>query len=222
MYLFEDRSIANGGQKYGLRFKNESSNSWSFLCFQDQPSGLPKDYFSLAWFSKVAHTGTTIDFSWSIDYSFVWSQVGHLGPGIQFQASQTVPAENLSSRNDITFDYTDNAYLFKGQKNGPAGALTIRQTFAIPNNNAAIGIGMSGQGTFAVQAQANITASFVPTPKYYIAFAQSIQEGQVLNITQLSQVAEIKFPVNNFGATVVLQADNTWDISYSPQQPVQQ
>jgi RNA polymerase sigma factor (sigma-70 family) len=56
----------------------------------------------------------------------------------------------------------------------------------------------------------------MPKPNYYVAFGNSIDEGQVLNISQFSQISEIAFPPNLFGATIILQANNTWsDPTYS-------
>ena len=43
---------------------------------------------SLAWFSKAAHPETAIEFDWTTQYNFVWSDQNGLTPGITFKASQ--------------------------------------------------------------------------------------------------------------------------------------
>lgn len=214
-YTIENRALtAAEGQPYTLFFDNQSMNTWSFLCFQQQPSGLPMNYFSLAWFSKMAVPNSKIQFTWSVDYSFVWSQTGTLTPGVSFIASQNIPSDGLTANNMIDFELIQGqAYGFTNQTNGPSGALTINQASTIPNNQASVGIGMSGAGTFVVQAQPNVKLSFVPTPTYYIAFAQSVQEGEVLNVSQLTAVQEVKFPVNVYAMTATLTEANTWELS---------
>lgn len=212
--LFDRTSAQNSGQTYTLNFDNQSTNTWSLLCFQQQPTGLPMDYFSLAWFSKMAVPNSKVTCRWQIDYSFIWQQTGLLRPGVKFTASQNVASDGLTKMNQIDFGlHQGQAYGFTNQQDGPAGALTINQASTIPNKQASVGIGMSGGGTFVVQAQPNIKASFVPTPTYYIAFAQSVQEGEVLNISQLTAVQEIKFPVNEYEVTATLTAGNTWDVT---------
>ena len=201
------------GQTYSIVFENDSPNNWTFVCFQNQPTGLPNDYVSLAWFAQPAAPNTKIIFSWQIDYSFVWSQTGTLTPGVVFTASQTFPTQGLTAQNEISFTREPNgAFNFVNQTTGPSGALTINQESTIPFNTASVGIGMSGAGTFAVPAQPNINVTFVPTPTYYIAFGQSVQQGEVLNIAQFSDVKQVIFPVNQYEVTAVLQANNTWSI----------
>jgi|GEM_PF-3180478 len=204
-----DRSLTDA-QTYSLTFQNRSNNDWSFLCFQNQPTGLPSGYFPLAWFSFPVASDAQVKFKWSIDYSFVWSQTGELQPGIQFNAGQILPAD-LTSKNAVTFTrLSDKAFKFINATQGTKGVLTIAQDPTIPSQIASVGIGMSNTPSYVVQAQPNINATFEPNPHYYVAFGVSIDEGQVLNISQFSQIKEIAFPPNLFAATVTLQADNTW------------
>lgn len=214
MKIVDRTSDLSSGQAYSLTFDNKSSNNWSFVCFQQQPTGLPNGYVSLAWFSMPASPNTKIVFQWQIDYDFVWSQQGTLTPGVVFNASQTIPTTNgLTQGNQINFTRESNgAFNFNNQANGPSGALTITQDSTIPFNTASVGIAMSGTGTFAVPAQPNITATFIPTPTYWVGFGQNIQEGEVLDITQFAQIAEVKFGVNVYNATATLNPNNTWTI----------
>ena len=208
-------ALGTGGQSYNLIFRNHSNNNWSLLCFQKQPSGLPQNYSTLAWFAFPVAPTTSVTFSWTIDYDLVWSQQGILGAGVVFNASQSWEA-NLDDTNQVTFTRRDNgAFTFQDQTQGPnAGALTIVQDDLIPANTAAVGMGMSGYGTFVVPAQPNVTATFVPTPQYWIAFGESIQRSEVLNISQFSETAQIKFPSAVYTAIATLGEDNKWTIVY--------
>lgn len=216
MIIVDRARTVTDSQPYSLIFKNNTENNWTFLCFQNQPSGLPQDYQSLAWFAMPVAPDTRVLFRWSIDYDFVWSQTGELTPGVVFTASQTKPA-NLTTKNQIGFTRLPNgAFTYDREASqGPdSGALTIVQDDTIPPNTASVGIGMSGSGTFAVQAQSNVKATFTPTPTYYVAFGQSVQEGEVLNISQFSSIEQIKFPVNQYQASATLEPGNRWSVSY--------
>lgn len=214
MNIVDRTSADSNGQTYALTFNNQSANNWSFVCFQQQPSGLPNGYVSLAWFSMPVAPDTKVVYQWQVDYDFVWSQTGKLAPGVVFNASQTIPTTNgLTAGNEITFTREANgAFNFIDQTNGPSGALTINEDGTIPANTASVGIAMSGVGTFAVPAQPNINATFIPTPTYWVGFGQNIQQGEVLDITQFSQIAEVQFPVNVYDMTATLEPNNTWSI----------
>jgi hypothetical protein len=200
------------GVSYTLVFVNNSSQTGDACVYQQGPNLTDPKVMSLAWFSKRAFPTTRLRFNWNIDYSFMWSETGHLQPGVLFSASQTWPAD-LSTMNQVQFANDRGAYTFLNQTAGPnQGSLTIKENSTIPANQASVGIGMSGSGTFVVQAQPNMNAIFTPHPEYWITFGDFIQ-GEVLDITTVtSSSAKIEFPVNVFSMTATLRADNTWSV----------
>lgn len=199
------------GQTYTLIVVNNSSNPGNACVYQKDPDlGVP-NVMSLAWFAKYAFPTTTLRFSWTVDYNFVWSQTGQLVPGVMFTASQS-PSANLSTTNQITLDYQSGAYDFTNQTQGPeAGTLYIREGPSVPLNQAAVGIGMSGFGTFVVQAQPNLNLTFTPDPEYWITFG-TYSQGQVLNIGSITNPAQIVFPPNIFSMTAILDQSNKWSV----------
>ncbi|TCT01081.1 protein rhiA [Aquabacter spiritensis] len=198
--------------QYTLRFINNSSATRSFLTYQQDPNiGVP-DVVSLAWFAKQARPGTVIDFKWTIDYSFVWSETGELKPGVTFIASQVVPADPAGV-NKIQFDYVSGAYGFEAPTTGGSpGSLTINTASGFPPNQASIGIGMSGAGTFAVQAYPNDNAIFTPHPQYWVAFGNFLP-GQVLDTTTINNPANVAFPVNVYAMVATLNSDFSWTVA---------
>lgn len=198
-------------QTYSLIFQNNSSNAGDVCVYQQAPDlGVP-NVMSLAWFAKYTFPTTQVQFSWQINYNFVWSQTGVLVPGVMFIASQS-PSANLSSSNQITLDYQQSAYEFTNQTVGAEpGSLYITETQNIPLSQAAVGIGMSGVGTFVVQAQPNLNLVFTPHPTYWITFG-TYQPGQVLDIEEINNPAQITFPPNVYSMTAILQPDNTWTV----------
>jgi rhizosphere induced protein len=197
-------------QPYTLTAINNSTNSGNFCVFQQDPDLGVSNVLSLAWFSKFAFPSTTIKFSWTIDYNFVWSETGVLTPGVLFDASQTFNAD-LQNSNQITLTYA-GGYNFINQTRGPnPGILYIKEDSTIPPKQASVGIGMSGFGTFVVQAQPNLNLNFSPHPRYYIAFGNFIQ-GEVLDISEMTNVAEVAFPTNVYSMTAILGADNAWTV----------
>jgi hypothetical protein len=197
-------------QTYTLTFVNNSTNTGNACVYQKAPDTTASNVMSLAWFSKVAAPTTHIDFDWTIDYSFVWSETGTLAPGVNFSASQNWPAD-LTSTNAVSFTNQNGAFTFLNQRQGTAGSLTIIDDGTIPMGRAAVGIGMSGRGAFAVQAQPNLTTMFTPHPNYWITFG-NYRPGEVLDVQSITNAQQISFPINVYAMTAILNADNTWTV----------
>lgn len=197
--------------EYSVIFVNNSTQTGSACMFQQDPDiGVP-NALSLAWFAQIAAPTTTLTFTWTAKYSFVWSQTGTLRPGIRFTPAQTWPAD-LDNANQVTFDNVGGAYTFKDQEQGPnAGLLYIRESGEIAPLDASVGIGMSGVGTFVAQAQPNTTVEFTLHPQYWIVFGTFVQ-GEVVDIQTMNNPAQIVFPPNVFSMTAILKPDNSWDI----------
>ncbi len=49
---------------------------------------------------------------------------------------------------------------------------------------------MAGSGTFAVQAQPNMTAVFTPHPNYWVIFG-NFENGDVMDIQDVTQAVEV-------------------------------
>jgi len=205
---------------YRLKVINDSSNYADFCVYQQDPKlGVPKVQ-SLAWFAKPLFPTTVANFTWTIDYSFVWSETGELKPGVLFEASQVWPADPgdpLDSQ--VLFTYLDQAYTFEEGEavlTPQLGSLYVREQPAIPLKQASVGIGMAGSGTFAVQAQPNTLLTFTPHPAYWIT-AGTYQQGEVLDIGAITEAAEIQFPPGVFNMTAILKLDNTWTVQPTSQ-----
>ncbi len=202
-----------GSVIYSLTFKNNSTRSGSAAVYQTSPN-LPPGAMSLVWFSKFANPNTQIVFQWQIDYSFVWAQTGVLKPGVVFLAAQMWQAD-LSSSNQVTFSQQGGMFTFQNQGPGPQqGTLYILENNTISLNQAAVGIGMSGAGTFVVQALPNYKLSFTPQPQYWITFGDYIQ-GQVLDVTTIPSPARVDFPAGVYSMTATLNQDDSWTIQPS-------
>lgn len=196
---------------YTLIFQNNSSNAGDVCVYQRLPDVGQQDVMSLAWFTEYNYPTTQVQFQWQIDYSFVWGQTGKLVPGVVFAASQTWAAD-LQSNNQVTLHY-DQAYTFTDQGAGEhSGNLYIGEDGTIPLNDASVGIGMSGVGTFVQQAQPNLNLVFTPTPTYWITFGNFTQ-GQVLDVESITHTQQIQFPPNVTTMQVVLDINNKWSVT---------
>lgn len=201
--------------QYSLSVTNNSTQ-YVDLCLYQKPVdlGVP-DAASLAWLVAPAWPGTTVTFTWTQDYSFVWGETGTLKPGVTFNAQQTMPAdpENLQS-NQIQFDYRQGAFTFV---NGPAagtpqlGSLYIRELSGVPANTASVGIGMSNSGTFVVPAMPNMNLVFTPHPEYWLT-AGTFTISEMLDVEEITN--EVAVPFNGtFSMRAVLDARNNWTVS---------
>jgi rhizosphere induced protein len=74
--------MAPEATRYRLKVINNSSNFADFCVYQLDPDlGVPKAK-SLAWFCEPLFPTTVANLTWTIDYSFVWSQTGVLQSGV--------------------------------------------------------------------------------------------------------------------------------------------
>ena len=113
-----------------------------------------------------------------------------------------------------------NAFLFKGSiELGEKGKLTIKADRTMPNNEASIGVGMNNKPAVVINAAANMTYQFTPTPTYWIVFGD-FEEGEALDLNIInptgrsisSQSMEIIFPLNENELSIVFTESNTWEV----------
>jgi len=199
--------------QYTLHVLNESRNTFDFCVYQKDPDIGVADVLSLAWFTKRAHGNSKLRFKWTKDYSFVWDETGTLVPGVIFDASEVLPADPRDpAKNAVLYEYTDGAYTFARETGQSTGHLHVTESGDLPALQSSVGIGMSGNGTFAVQAQPNLNLVFTPHPSYWIT-AGTFVEGQVLDVETITNVAPVNFPENVYSMTATLHMDNTWSVT---------
>ena len=199
---------------YSLIVENKSILTGSICVYQRDPQQrINRNLYSLAWFSKMCHPNTTVEFSWSIDYCFNWAETGALRPGVLFSASESLAADPslVDATKTIAFNYSSGAFRFvQAQEITDPGMLRIITDNTIPNKKASIGIGMSGQPAFATDAGPNLSYSFIPHPQYYVAFGYYLQ-GEVIDLNLVSSTVCVEYEDNIFERTVRLKSNNTWD-----------
>ena len=196
--------------QYQLQIHNSASFNGQFCVYQKDPDIEQMGAMNLAWFAKGAHTGTAVTFKWDINYNFVWSETGNLTRGVIFKASQTLDCD-LKLNNKVTFKHDDNGYYFTDQTTDAAheGNLIIVEDSSIPANEASVGIGMSGFGTFAWNGEPNVTQTMSPHPEYWVTYG-NYKPGEVLDMQQLSFPLQLNYPIGKYIATVEFKADNSW------------
>ena len=97
-------------------------------------------------------------------------------------------------------------------KGEPEGTLVINDDSTVPANRFGVGIGMSGAGTFAVQAGPNLVHQFKPTPNYWIAAGQNVSVGDTLSIDTITQTSQVHFPTAVYNMQATLGTDNKWSL----------
>ena len=103
----------------------------------------------------------------------MWSSTGIVEPGITFKTSGIKECD-LQNVNTTTFTFQDDTPdlsdpVFGGNK----GTLYINAGSEI---TFAVGVGMSGSGTFVANAELNLTHTFTPEPAYYIAAINEVEQ----------------------------------------------
>jgi len=207
----EGATAAEGaGTPYLLTLKNKSAAAWTFYVYQKAPQPA-NNIFSLAWFASpfVILPNNQITFEWEEIYNFVWGANGQVIPGVTFNASGDISASPAGA-NTTTFSTKPGPNLSGAVKAPPSGSLVINDADDVPNNTFSVGIGMSGTGTYVVQAGTNLKHQFTPTPSYWIAAGVDIKVGTVLNIQTVTTTTEVKYPINVFTRTLTLNESNVW------------
>ena len=198
---------------YSVKVVNKGAAPSKFYVYQQPPT--IANNLSLAWFAspyRIA-AGDNITFSWNIQYSFVWSDTGIVKAGVIF-ASMGLKECDPSGNNVTSFTFeNDTPQLSEPMTGGTAGSLTINDGITIQSNRFAVGVGMSGKGTYVVNAGPNLTHQFTPEPKFYVVAADKVEEGEVMDITTVTESGSLAFPPNVYNLTATLKSDNTWDIT---------
>ena len=215
--------------KYSVRVNNQSNSSWRYFIYQQPPRNSD---LTLAWLvsSLVIRPEQSYTFTWTTNYSLVWSESGIIGTGITVTASGQKDCDP-QAKNFVTFKYEDeSAYLTDPVQRGDKGNIYIHTEGTVPDGRFAVGIGMSGKPTHAIMARPNITSIFTPghVTKYYVAAADRVEEGEVINISiieplvqgaegymemnDVSEPCELVFPDNVTNLTVTFQKNNLWRI----------
>ncbi|WP_416798718.1 protein rhiA [Ciceribacter azotifigens] len=199
---------------YSLTCVNNSQLSGSFAVFQKAPPmTIPGNVFSLAWFARPTAPKSKVTFTWNLEYSFVWSETGLLQPGINFSASQTMPADpNGQNLIQLTQDNYGATTFANPNASGAIGSLTIQQLPNVAPNRTSVGVGMSGSGTFAVQAAPNMTAVFTPHPNYWVIFGNFVT-GDVIDIEDVTNAVEVTYGGALTTRSATLGIDNLITVS---------
>jgi hypothetical protein len=203
-------AAAAAGTPYSLTLINKSAQAWVFYVYQKQPVPA-NDVFSLAWFASpfTITVGNRITFEWQIVYNFVWGATGTVRPGVTFNAGGEIDGDP-SGANTTTFSALPGPNLSAAVKAPPSGSLVINDADDVPNKVFSVGIGMSGTGTYVVQAGTSLKHQFTPTPSYWIAAGTDVKVGTVLDIQTVTRNSEVKFPVNTYKQTWTLNESNIW------------
>ena len=196
--------------KYELEVIHNGTDCGDFCIYQTY-DGQMDDIRPLVWFSKTAHPGTKLNFSWEINYGVAWSEQGDLTPGVVFKASQIQPMDPAdTSKNTVLLTLEKGAYHFATSNNPTkAGKLGVVCDTMIAPSTVSVGVAMFGKPTHACVASPSLKYTFAPHPRYWIAFGK-FKEGEVIDVNRISQKFEISYPVNIYQRTIELTANNTW------------
>lgn len=193
-----------------LMLVNNSGKPGNLIIFQ-RYGNTPN---SLAWVSKYAYPGTQFAFRWDPwSYCYVWSGSGNLGPGIEFDAAQTVPASPTDT-NLVPFSYDaeHKTFFFGAPERGPQqGVFTIRSDVTVPPNSAVVGIGMAGKATFLTNAQPNFNVAIEPRATYWVAFG-NYKQGELIEDVDAIKAVQVTFPPRVVAMTATVAADGSWTI----------
>ena len=197
--------------QYSLTVNNQASHSAYFMVYQNDPTLWDPNALSIAWFAKFSNPSPTskVKFSWGVDWGFSWGDTGKLQAGVQYDASETYEPQGPSD-NLITLDY-NGAYFFGTPSAGAdPNRFYMQESKNIPvGSSASVGMTMSGNTVYAVQARPNQNLTFSPHPTYYLAYG-SYEEGKVIDVSTINNPLQLVYATGVYSLTTTLNADNTW------------
>lgn len=198
---------------YSITFTNHSGNNGDFCLFQTLPTEMP-NLMSLAWQAKRCNNKTVLDIDWNINYSATWSQTGTLTPGVRYRASENYDVDITDpAKNSVQLTMYEGAYMFTNpSKHAPKGNIGIYTEGEIPNNDVSVGVAMGGKSAFAMMARPNWNLLLSPHPVYWAVFG-TFKEGEVLDVTSMSNIIKLDFPINKYHLDVLLDEGNNWTVT---------
>jgi len=196
--------------QYSLTLKNESSQPWTFYVYQRMPEQ-PSFVFSLAWLASpsMVPAGGQVTFVWEVAYNFVWGETGPISPGMIFTADQVI-AGDPAGANSTTFSVSPEPNFSSPVPVPPWGSLAINDAASVPLRLFSVGIGMSGAGTFVVQASPNLRYQFAAETSYWIAAGTNVRAGTVLSPATITNSAQVQFPPGVSSLTRTLDEALKW------------
>ena len=112
----------------------------------------------------------------------------------------------------MEFTVTNNTPAFS-EATGRAdrGILKIIDSANVPPNTFYVGIAMSEKGIYLEAAAPGKSHVFMP-PSFCVCAVDQVKEGDVLDIQDTTQTAELHYPPNVYNLTAILNSDNTWKV----------
>lgn len=181
------------GQKYSVKFNNNTGTDGTFMMFTQGVDAGRDDLKTLAWFAKKVNNSTNTSFDWEVDFSLQWAESGTLSKGVRFVAGQNMPVV-MPNSSKAYLDY-NGAFKFNGAEQGPQDRFDVYQSANIPvDNSGSVALAIGGKPACAVPVHPNVVVTFKPDLKYYAAYVLStVQTSEVIEIDQISSVYPVEF-----------------------------
>ncbi|MBV8581684.1 MAG: hypothetical protein JOZ86_13745 [Candidatus Eremiobacteraeota bacterium] len=194
-----------------LSFYNNSAKDGFLVISQFAPvEGEPV----FVWLTKYANPGGRVQFTWTNDYAFVWSDTGTLVPGVVVTTGQLLPT-TLHGQNMVTFVYDAavESFKFVDQGDGQGGGrFFIRCNETIVPGMASVGLAQSGAPVRLMPANPQMTYVFEPPMNtYFVGFGQGAERPYVVANT-FAPFEKIDWQMNIAKMDATLNADGSWKI----------
>jgi hypothetical protein len=197
---------------YVLWCVNNSGSAGNVCVYQDPGNVVyigVNELQTLSWMVQGINSGSQVQFTWAINYSYVWFD--YATPLTQGITDATLGTQIALSKN--TFGYE-----FSSPTTGTGGLLTITTNSSIPpSDNSVSGIGMDGAGTFSTINLPNINTTYEPNTDqnltYWISFGYTGESNEIIQPASMNSPTKIMFPDGVNTVTATYNVDGTWIIT---------
>lgn len=211
------------GDLFSLTLKNESPQpglTFAVYTVIDKFTNVA-EAFPMAWLTKRLNQGNTVTFSWTLDYSLMFSEQGAQAGSVWTENGSIDVSDTSQHRNSVLLDF-DGDYKFSynaGSHPVKNGHVYLDTTAQVPRYDPATGpsvalaiaTGDAGTPTPAIAGNSgiNLEHTFNIHPTYYIQAGQ-IEQGQMADLTTTTNLQQVVFEPGVYSARWTLTDNNFW------------
>jgi hypothetical protein len=211
------------GDQFKLTLVNKSSQpglTFAVYTVTDQIKDA-SGTFPIAWQTKRLNKGNNVTFTWTLDYSLMFSSHGAAAGAVWTENGSIGVSDTSAGLNSITLDYNGD-YALSPNPGAHAvrdGYIYLDTTAQVPpysdgaGPSVALAIATGGRGkpmpAIAGNSGPNLEHVFDTHPTYYIQAGQILQ-GQMADLTTTTGLQEVRYAPGVYEATWTLGEDNTW------------
>jgi len=214
------------GNQYSLTLYNRSPQpNLTFAVYTVLPHnglGEASGVYPVAWLTKKLNEGNDIKFSWTLEYTLMFSATGAQAGAVWTESASLAVKDETATQNAALLSYPDGDFLFELNPNAhpvSPGHIYLDVTGAVPPYSPvngpsvalAIATGANNKPTPAIAAPSgpNLKHTFTLHPTYYIQAGQ-MKQGEMADLDTVTMGQQVTFAPGVYNSAWTFNPDNSW------------